>query len=451
MHNPQRREFLKHAACSAVGYGLVSTVFDLYKMNAVAAQAGDYKALVCLFLFGGNDSNNVLVPRAGADYAAYAGGRGNLALPAAQLLPITPATSDGRQYGLHPSMTGVQQLFQGGKAAFLCNVGSLASPITRAQWLAGTAPVPRQLFSHSDQQLQWQTSIADQAARTGWGGRMADIVRSLNLNATVSMSITVAGNNTFQVGSVVTPYQVSPNGGTGLDGYQPEDPTDAETRAINRILQREHTNIFENAYRDAVKRVIDNAAAIQQAVDQAPALTTQFPDTGLGQELQMIARLISARNIFSHRRQIFFCSVGGYDTHGPQLGSQAGLLQELSDAVTAFYNATAEMNVHNQVTTFTASDFSRTFVSNGEGSDHAWGGHHFIVGGAVRGGDLYGRFPVPVVNGPDDSGDGRWIPTTAVDEYAATLATWFGVSQTDLPTIFPNIGRFAHPNLGFMA
>lgn len=449
-----RRSFVRHVACSAVGYSLVNTVFDLYKMNAVVGQANDYKALVCVFLFGGNDSNNMLMPRAGADYSVYAQGRGNIAIPAASMLPITPSTSDGRSYGLHPSMAGIQGLFNAGKAALVRNVGPLVGPTTKQQYQSGSTARPKSLFSHSDQQQLWQTSIADQVGGTGWGGRLGDIVRSLNTNDSVSMAISVAGQNTFQVGSIVTPYQVSPGGGTGFDGYIPAGSTRdyerAETTAINQIIAREHANIFENAYKTRMKSVIDNAQTITQALTGQAALQTVFPQSGLGAGLRTIAQLIAARNQFGHRRQIFFCSTGGYDTHSMQLGAHAGLLAGVSAAMTAFYNATVELGVANQVTAFTASDFNRTFASNGDGTDHAWGGHQMIVGGAVKGGNLYGTFPNLSINGPDDAGDGRWIPTTAVDQYAATLATWFGVSAGQLPTIFPNIGRFSTSNLGFM-
>lgn len=450
----KRRTFLRQAACSTVGLGMVNTIFDLYRINAVAAQTGDYKALVCVFLFGGNDSNNTLVPSAGADYSVYAQGRGNLALPAASLLPVTPATSDGRQYGLHPSLPGIQALFAAGKAALVRNVGPLVAPMTKAQYYSSSSARPKSLYSHSDQQQLWQTSIADQVGGTGWGGRLGDIVRSLNTNDGVSMAITVSGQNTFQVGSIVTPYQVSPGGGTGFDGYHPggadRDYERAETQAINRIIAHEHVNLFENAYKARVRSVIDNAQIIEQAINGQGQLQTQFPGSGLGSQLRTVAQLIAARNAFGHRRQIFFCSTGGYDTHSNQLGTHAGLLAGVNAAMAAFYNATVELGVANQVTAFTASDFSRTFPSNGDGSDHAWGSHQIVVGGAVRGGNMYGTFPNLALGGPDDVGEGRWIPTTAVDQYASTLATWFGVSAVNLPTIFPNISRFASSNLGFM-
>lgn len=446
---PSRRDFLRQAACSAVGYSAVAgAVLDLYKINAIA-QTNDYRALVCVFLFGGNDANNMIVPRS-IGYAEYAAARGNLALPSSQLLPVFPENGDGREWGFHPSMTGLQILFEHGKVAIVSNIGPLVAPITQAQYRARSVPVPPSLFSHSDQQALWQTSVSDRNSTTGWGGRTADLLRSLNDNQQVSMSISLGGSNTYQIGRHVFQYQVSPSGSIALNNYRLPPSTDPESRALDRILARQHANIFENAYRDTVKQAIDNDLLIRSAVANAPPLVTTFPTTRLGSQLRMVAQLIASRATIGHRRQIFFCATGGYDTHGNQMGTHAALLQELSEAVSSFYGATVELGVADQVTTFTASDFGRTFPTNGSGSDHGWGSHHLVVGGAVRGRRFYGTFPTLVVNGPDDTGLGRWIPTTSVDEYSATLARWFGVAASDLPIILPNIGRFAMPNLGFL-
>lgn len=444
-----RRDFLRQAACSAVGYGaMLSAVADLLKVNAAAQTAVDYKALVCVFLYGGNDANNLLVPRDASSYATYAGPRGSLALPREQLLGLG-AAGDGREFGLHPTMTGVQQLYGQGRAALLANVGPLVAPMTREDWTRRTVAAPPNLFSHDDQQVLWQTSLGDGSDSTGWGGRVADLLHSLNETTRVSMSISVSGRNTFQVGRDVFQYQVSPTGFSSFDGYR-QGGTDPESRAFERVLARQYAHVFENAYRDTMRRVIESEQVLRQAVSSAPALATPFPDTGLGNQLEAVARLISVRAALGHRRQIYFCATGGYDTHGNQLGSHAGLLGDLSNSLAAFYNATVELGVANQVTAFTASDFGRTLVSNGSGSDHGWGSHHIVVGGAVRGGRMVGRYPDLRVNGPDDTGDGRWIPSTSVEEYSATLARWFGVSSADLPVLFPNLGRFAMPDLGFM-
>jgi uncharacterized protein (DUF1501 family) len=445
-----RRAFLRQAACSAVGYGAVlSSILDLHLINAAAQSAPDYKALVCLFLFGGNDACNMVVP-AGADHAAYATSRGVLALPQDGLLAITPATSDGRSWALHPSLAEVRDLFAQRRLAVVANVGSLVAPVTRADYLANRASLPPQLFSHSDQQVQWQTSVPAGDGRTGWGGRTADLLRSLNGTSRVSMSISVAGTNRFQVGAEVFQYQVSTSGSISLSGYRPPPSTDAQSRAIDRILQRAHTNIFENAYRDVVRSAIDTDQLLVSALAAAPALATVFPTTSLGSQLRMIARLIGVRRQLGHNRQIFFCSVGGYDTHTGQLTSQANLFRELSQALSAFDAATAELGVADRVTTFTASDFGRTYATNGQGSDHGWGGHQLVMGAAVEGGDVYGRMPVLAIDGPDDTRQGRWIPTTSVDEYSATLARWFGVSDADLRVVLPNLGRFTTTGLGFL-
>lgn len=452
-----RRSFLR-SACTAVGMtSLASTVFDLRRIAAAAPLAGDYKALVCVFLYGGNDSNNVLVPR-GTDYAAYAAARSGLALGQASLLPITPLSGgDGRQWGLHPSLPGLRNLFNQQRLALVANVGPLVAPVTRAEYLAGTAALPPQLFSHSDQTVHWQTSLPDQPARTGWGGRVADLLNALNGTAQVSMSMSLSGNNTFQVGNAVTQYQLSSEGSIGLgwyyDGNEWNHPPSI---AIRQLMARSYGNLFQKGYRDVFQRALDQDRLLSAALETAPALQTAFPDTDLGRQLRMIARLISIREALGLRRQVFFCAAGGYDTHDGQIGDQAevgahaDLLTELDGAMSSFYAATTELGVASDVTSFTASDFGRTYISNGGGSDHGWGAHHFVLGGAVAGGRFYGDVPTLAVDGPDDSSDGRWIPTISVDEYSATLARWFGVAASDLPLVLPNIGRFATPDLGFL-
>lgn len=451
-----RRTFIR--GCAALGAtSLAATVFDLRRIAAAAPLAGDYKALVCLFLYGGNDSNNLLVPR-GPDYPAYAAARGTLALSQASLRAITPLNGDGRQWGLHPNLAGSQNLFAQQRLALLANVGPLVAPVTRAEIVAGTAALPPQLFSHSDQTVHWQTGIPDQPARTGWGGRTADLLNALNAGSEVSMSMSLAGNNTFQIGSAVTQYQVSPDGSIGLgwyyDGNEWNHPPSI---AIRKLLARSYGNLFEKGYRDVFQRALDQDRLLSGALGGAPVLQTQFPDTWLGRQMNTIARLISVREALGLRRQVFFCAADGYDTHSnqingqPEVGAHADLMTELDGALTAFYNATVELGVASDVTTFTASDFGRTYVSNGDGSDHGWGAHHMIVGGAVNGGRIYGTVPVLAVDGPDDIGNGRWIPTTSVDEYSATLAQWFGVAASDLPLVLPNLGRFGSTDLGFMA
>jgi uncharacterized protein (DUF1501 family) len=452
-----RRDFMRKAACAAVGTtALTSTVWDMRMISAAAAATSptDYRALVCLFLYGGNDGNNVLIPTDSSTYGYYSAARSAIGIPQSQCLPISPLTNDGHTYGLHPSMPEIQSLFNNGRCAILCNVGTLVAPITQAQFLSGGAAVPANLFSHNDQQVLWQTSVSDRPSQTGWGGRCADLLYSLNGNAQVSMSITLAGSNTFEIGNTVGQYAVLPTGTVGL--YNISSTT---LQAIKDMMAVSRTNLYEAEFAKITTRAINNNDLVGNAIAQAPTLKTVFPNTTLGNQLAMIAKLIAVRGTLGHTRQVFFASVNGYDLHGGQggaSGAHATLLQELSQCMNAMYNATVELGVSNNVTQFTASDFGRSLGFNGGGSDHGWGNHQLILGGAVQGQKLYGKFPTyapltaPGVFGPEDTGVGRWIPSTAVEQYSATLAKWFGVSSTDIPTVFPNIGRFATADLGFM-
>ncbi len=457
-----RRNFLQRAACAAVGnLGIASTIWNLRAINAAVAQqptggiqAGDFKALVCVFLYGGNDSANLLIPRDAASYAAYSNLRGVLAIPQGNILPINDLVTDGRDYALHPSVPQLRDIYNQGKLAFVANVGSLAAPVTRSTYLDGSVQLPPQLFSHEDQQQQWQTSWPGNPNRTGWGGRMADLLRTLNNANAISMSISVNGSNVFEVGNVVSQYGVSTYGSIGLSGFNGN--TDPAYVAYNNIVNLPRTNLFERAFSAVTRRAIDNNDLVSSALSAAAPLATQFPaNSYLASQLQMVAQLIQVRAALGMRRQIYFVSTGGFDTHDHELTDQPQLLSDVSTSLSAFYNATVELGVQNSVTTFTASDFGRTFTTNGAGSDHGWGGHHMVMGGDVRGGNVYGRFPVLSIDGPDDTGYGRWIPSTSVDEYGATLAKWFGVNPSLTPggemlTVFPNLGRFATPDLGFM-
>jgi uncharacterized protein (DUF1501 family) len=316
--------------------------------------------------------------------------------------------------------------------------------------LQKSVALPPQLFSHSDQVTHWQTAWPQETPKSGWGGRLADALNALNTNPQTSMSVSLAGANLVQVGKNVLPQIIAPEGPIKLF-YIDESWNHPGTMITNAMLQQNSTNNFEQEYRRTVNSARDNANRLSAALAQAPKTNTAFPDNKLAKQLQMIAKLISVRNQLGLRRQVFFCSIGGFDTHGNQLTAQSSLLRQVSQALDAFYKTTAELGVANNVTTFTASDFGRTYKSNGKGSDHGWGNHHFVMGGAVKGGDIYGKVPVQQVNGPDDTSEGRWIPTISTDEYGATLATWFGAAAGDLTTIFPNLGRFARPNLGFMS
>lgn len=450
-----RRTFLKHLALAGFATSGLGALHDLRRIAAaatpVAKVGADYKALVCLFLYGGNDSNNTVIPVAPAEFAQYTASRGNVRLAQASLLPIAIGNTPGREFALHGAMAGMRDLVNAGRAAVVANVGPLLAPTTRTQYQNRSVPLPVNLFSHSDQQAQWQSSISDDATRTGWAGRIADIVKDLNGTNTTSTCISVNGNNLWETGQTITSYKVSSTAGYGIGMYKGDAATDPVSVAFREAMGRPYANVFERAWAEIISRAVGNQAVLQQALSGA-TLATVFPATGLGDQLKMIARLISARDALGMTRQVFFCSIGGFDTHGSeQIGRHNELLGEIGGAVKAFHDATVELGIADKVTLFTASDFNRTFISNGAGTDHAWGSHQFVVGGAVRGGQMYGQYPVIVPGGPDDTSGGRWIPTTSVDQYAATMASWFGVAPGDLAAIFPKLSRFATSNLGFLA
>lgn len=447
-----RRDFLRHASRLSA---IAGTPFALNLMAAGAASAqtaGDHKALVCIFLAGGNDQSNTVVPRSGSGYTSYQQARPTLALPAANLLPIDPTGYSGNPLGLHPSLSALQPLFNQQRVALMANVGTLVSPITRAQWNSGrpTVPVPLQLFSHSDQQGAWQTGLPDRASETGWQGRMGDLLASTyNPGSGVSIAMSVAGNNLMQAGNSTIQYQLTTDGAVRVASLNGLYGSGTGATAVRRLMSEGRAHLLESELNRISNRAIATESVVGNAINGVSAGAT-FPQTGLGRQLQMVARMIAARGALGQRRQMFFVQQGGYDFHDNLLTDQAARLRELGDAMAAFYQATAALGVANQVTTFTASDFGRALQHNGRGSDHGWGGHHFVMGGAVQGNRVYGQFPTVALNGPEDSGRGALIPTTSVDEYTATLARWFGVSLSNLPVVLPNIGRFPSRDLGFM-
>ena len=450
-----RRQFLKQLAAAGFGVAGLGALTDLQRIAAAAgpvAKAGaDYKALVCIFMFGGNDSNNMVIPTSAGEWAQYNAARGAVRLQQAALQPLTLTNTPGRTFALHPAMPQLAALVNAGNAAVVANVGPLLAPTSQAAYRNRSVPLPNNLFSHSDQQAQWQSSISDDATRTGWGGRIADIVKDTNGANQTSTCISVNGNNLFQTGQTISSYKVSSTAGFGIGMYKGDTATDPVSVAFREVMGRPYANAFEQTWANTIGRAVSNSVALQAALSGA-TINTVFPaNNGLADQLKMVARLIAARNVLGMTRQVFFCSIGGFDTHGAdQLTRQNELLGEISTATRAFWDATVEMGIPHQVTLFTASDFNRTFVSNGKGTDHAWGSHQFVMGGAVQGAKMYGTYPTIVAGGPDDTSDGRWIPTTSVDQYAATMASWFGVSPTDVATIFPKLSRFATPNLGFM-
>ena len=430
---------------------MIGNLANVAAATSPTATQADYKALVCLFLHGGNDGDNTVIPHSQSEYDAYARARGILAVPRAQLLPIAPATSDGREWSFHPSFAEMKPLFDQRKLAIVANAGPLLATTTRQQFRSGSVPLPPQLFSHNDQVTHWQTGWPDQVAKTGWGGRLADAINAMNSGAQLSMSISLAGSNIFQIGGQVFPYSVSPEGSISL-WYYNDAWTNPESIVTRAMLNADYGNLLEKTYGETFKRAIENSQRLARVLQSAPTINTAFPaNNKLAAQLKMIARLISVRAALGVRRQVFFCDAQGFDTHGEQVATHTNLLGTVSQALSAFYQASVELGVAANVTTFTSSEFGRTYKTNGKGSDHGWGNHQFVLGGAVKGGDIYGRVPIHQINGPDDTSDGRWIPQIAIDEYASTLALWFGVNAGDLPLILPNINRFNRANLGFMA
>lgn len=442
-----RRSFIKYASLAAAGNAAALRPFGA--LNALAQTATDYKALVCVFLYGGNDANNTLIQFDTNGYNNYSTIRGPLAIPQAQLLQL----SSSPNFALNPNLPDIQTLFDTNAAAIVANVGTLVEPTNRTQYLAGQT-VPTNLFSHPDQQLEWQNAAQSGATQTGWAGRIADTLNlSYNSNANIPMITSVAGDTLFCNGASSTPVSVSPgnlSAGQCSEGTTECNAQQATAQALlgfssGLTLVQADNAITTNAYA--------YAKTLSDAVQSITPLKTVFPaNNGLGAQLQQIAQIIQVRSALGINRQIFFAGIGNFDTHSDQLTLQNGLLAGISPALAAFYAATQELGVQNNVTTFTMSDFSRTFQPNSNtGTDHAWGSHHFVIGGAVKGGKMYGTFPTLALGGPDDSGsNGRWVPSTGSVQYASTLAQWFGVSAAQLPTIFPNIGSFAANNLGFV-
>lgn len=419
---------------------------------ALAQGGPDYRALVCVFLFGGNDSNNSVIPMDDASYKAYQSLRAGLALTGSELTPTATSVS-GAPYAFHAKLTEVASLFSNKELAVVANVGSLVQPLTRDQYQQSQAPIPSNLFSHSDQQLQWQTSMAQGTSSTGWAGRAADYIASQNMNAPgFPAFVSVAGNSLLGSGVSTQPAEVAPGQSLQLKGFNPSTASQARLNALNSLLTLDSGVSLVQAANDTLSHSIMDAAALGSALAKATSLKTQFPKTSLGAQLQQVAQIIQVQGDLGMRRQIFFCSLGGFDTHTNEISAHNNLYPQLSPALAAFYDATQELGMAQNVTTFTESDFSRTFQpTSGGGSDHAWGSHHFVLGGAVEGGQIFGAFPSFELGGPDDADvRGRWIPTTSIDQYGATLCSWFGIPDSALATVFPNFVNFGSKKLGFL-
>lgn len=442
----------RHFIGAASGAGLLAATPLMFSGSAQAAPFADYRALVCVFLIGGNDSFNMVVPRSTAEYDVYARSRQNLAVAKDVLLPLAPLTTDGALYGLHPRMAALAPLFANGRLAIVANTGPLVQAVTRSQVLDRSAPLPPQLFSHNDQQDQWQSVAGRLQLRTGWAGRAADVLAADTQQQKLPLNISLAGTTPFQIGDNGAAYTI---GADGAPTYYVLTQADAfgyaERRAMfERLLARADASPVTRSLTAVQRRSLALADRVNTALRHVPALQTGFPSSTLGTQLKSVANMIAARDELSMSRQIFLVVTGGFDTHDNQNAAQSGLFADIAGSLSAFNGALTELNVADRVVTFTQSEFGRTLTSNGDGTDHGWGGHHLVMGGAVRGRDIYGRMPRLEIDGPDDAGAGRMIPTLAVDQYAATLLRWFGLSAAQIDQVVPNLRNFATRDLGFV-
>lgn len=458
-----RRRFLRAAATGGVAYALGRTPGVTYAQMAGDGSFADYKALVCVFLFGGNDSWNMVVPSSDAEYAVYAGSRQNLAVSKDTLLPLNLAVPDasGWSFGLHPAMPGLAGLFNAGRAAIVANVGPLIAPTSIAQFLDRSVALPPQLFSHNDQQDQWHSLKGNRPSKLGWAGRVADVLSARVPNQRLAMNVSLSGQTLFQAGATAVPYTMGAAGPTPFTAFPANGLGSTRRQAFQSVADSSYESIYEQAFADVEQRALQFGDIVSAALDATPDFASLPNDatpalSGLATQLRTVAKLIAARDSLQMSRQIFFVAAGGFDTHDDQVVSQPALFEALSDGLTRFDDVLQQLGVAQQVVTFTQSDFGRTLTSNGDGTDHAWGGVQVVTGGAVAGGRIYGDYPLLRLGArrgtdrADDVRGGRFIPTLSSDQYAATLATWFGVAEADLRTVAPSIDNFAARNLAFL-
>lgn len=452
-----RRTFLRNAS-ALTSLGLAAR-FDLVNLIASASAqttaAPEYKALVCVFMFGGNDGNNTVIPLDTAGYAAYSSVRtaaSGIQLAQSSLQPIQPANSP-TPYGLHPALAELKELFDARRMAILANVGTLTQPTTKAQYGAGVRP--QSLYSHADQQAQWQSSVSSGPSATGWGGRVADQVAAFNAASAFPVVTSLDGTVLYTTGNASIPLSIPVSGTFALQGFGGGSAANARLAAVKVLLAQGSTNTFVGSVQGIGSQALALSTSVNPILSGASLTVDPFfanLTSSIAMQLHQVAKMIAARTATGARRQIFFVQLGSFDTHSDQLNRQQALFADLSPALKAFYDATAALGAGGQVTTFTLSDFGRTFgPASGGGTDHAWGSHHFIIGDAVAGGMMYGRYPQLVLGGPDDAeNEGRWLPVASVDQYGATLAQWFGVPAASLAAAFPNLAAFPAASLGFM-
>lgn len=446
-----RRRFLQQAGMAT--FGLTTMGSSIFKLNTIKAALAnssslnsddEYRALVCLFQTGGNDSFNMLMPYGQAEYNEYATTRSNLAIDRDDMRQIMTNTGDGKSYGVHPAMEGVQNLFNSGKLSFLTNVGPMIRPVTKPEFEAGQVPLPLGLFSHSDQIAHWESGRPGERPNLGWGGRLAEMVQNCNTNNGISMNISLSGNNLFQAGNNILEFTLSPGDlSFGINGYQHDhDYNQLRTRLIDQILAQPYDDKFKRTYVNVINNSLETQQDFQDALAGGAPFTTEFSNNSVSRSFQTIAEIIAARDVLGFKRQIFFIRYGGWDHHDDLLDRQFGQLGVVSNAMSQFSSALEELGVFDNVVTFTMSEFARTLTSNGNGSDHAWGGNVMVMGGKIDGGRLFGTYPSLELGNPLELGRGRLIPTLSNDEYFAELALWLGVEPSELNTLFPNIGNF---------
>jgi uncharacterized protein (DUF1501 family) len=457
LRKPSRRSFLRNAvALSSMG---LASRLDLVNLiasaDAQAATPTDYRALVCVFMFGGNDGNNTIIPLDGPGYTSYANVRtaaSGIQLSQSSLLPIQPVNV-GTPYGLHPALGELQTLFGQGKMAILANVGTLTGPTNQTQYNAGLRPLS--LYSHADQQAQWQSSNSKAQSATGWGGRAADQVATMNGATGFPVVTSLDGTVLFTSGAATVPLSIPVSGAFALQGYGNSTVANGRLAAVKQLLGQASDNDFVTALNGIGNQALALSGTVNPILSGASAIVDPIfasLKSDIADQFHQVAKMIAARQATGAVRQIFFVQLGSFDTHGDQLNRQQALFADLSPALKAFYDATVAVGAGSQVTTFTLSDFSRTFQpASGGGTDHAWGNHHFIIGDAVKGGSMYGQYPQLILGGPSDAEEeGRWLPTSSVDQYGATLATWLGVAPAALSQVFPNLASFPTSDLGFM-